>query len=99
MPGDERFARAMSRVVAALPFGLSRVVPPSLVGFALLNALTFSLDLGLLTTFHGDLRLAATGQHHHWVRDGVRAELLAQPPLQLPFARAGRCATARVRRC
>src|SRR3954451_21666800 len=55
MPGDDRFARVTARIVAVLPFGLSRVVAPSLVGFALLNALTFSIDLGLLTTFHGDL--------------------------------------------
>jgi len=45
----------MARIVAALPFGLSRVVAPSLVGFVLLNLLTFSIDIGLLTTFHGGL--------------------------------------------
>jgi putative flippase GtrA len=56
MPDGDRFAAVMARVVAVLPFGLSRIVAPNLVGFALLNALTFSLDLGLLTTLHGGLR-------------------------------------------
>src|SRR5207248_3326972 len=55
MPGEDRFARAMARIVRALPFGLSRVVAPNLVGFALLNAFTFSIDISLLTTFHGGL--------------------------------------------
>ena len=55
MPDGERFAAAMARLVAVLPFGLSRVVAPSLVGFVLLNACTFSIDIGLLTTLHGGL--------------------------------------------
>jgi len=45
----------MARIVESLPFGLNRVVAPSLVGFALLNGLTFTIDIGLLTTFHGGL--------------------------------------------
>lgn len=55
MLGEERFARAMASIVRVLPFGLNRIVAPSLVGFALLNAFTFSVDISLLTTFHGGL--------------------------------------------
>jgi putative flippase GtrA len=50
---DASFARAMTRIVAVLPFGLSRIVAPSLVGFVLINSLTFSLDISLLTICHG----------------------------------------------
>lgn len=51
----ERFTAATAAVVRHLPFGLSRVVPPSLLGFAVINGCTFALDLGLLTAFHGGL--------------------------------------------
>lgn len=51
----ERFHALMAAVVRRLPFGLSRVVPPSLLGFALINGFTFAVDLGLLTAFHGGL--------------------------------------------
>jgi putative flippase GtrA len=44
-------------VVRRLPFGLASVVAPSLIGFALINGLTFGVDLGLLTVFHGWLGL------------------------------------------
>lgn len=56
LPDGERFATAMARLVAVLPFGLSRVIAPSLAGFVLLNACTFSIDIGLLTSLHGGLR-------------------------------------------
>ena len=42
----------MAAVVRRLPFGLSRVVAPSLLGFAVINGFTFSVDLGLLTLAH-----------------------------------------------
>ncbi|RLK61683.1 GtrA family protein [Actinokineospora cianjurensis] len=45
----ERFAAVMVAVVRRLPFGLSRVVPPSLLGFAVINGFTFGVDMGLLT--------------------------------------------------
>ncbi|MBM7776222.1 putative flippase GtrA [Actinokineospora baliensis] len=45
----ERFAALMAAVVRRLPFGLSRVVPPSLLGFAVINGFTFGVDLALLT--------------------------------------------------
>lgn len=56
MTADDRFARAMAAFVRVLPFGLDRVVPPSLAGFAVLNTGTFCVDIGLLTALHGGLR-------------------------------------------
>lgn len=51
----ERFAVAMAAVVKWLPFGLSRVVPPNMLGFAVINGFTFGCDLVLLAAFHGGL--------------------------------------------
>ena len=51
-----RFTAVMAAVAARLPLGLSRAVPPRLLGFAVISSLTFSVDLGLLTGFHGGLR-------------------------------------------
>lgn len=51
-PGD-RFAAAMRAIVGRLPFGLAGRVPPSVVGFLLLNSLTFGIDLALLGTLRG----------------------------------------------
>ena len=51
----ERFTVAMAAIVRRLPFGLAGIVPPSLLGFAVINGFTFALDLGLLTTLHGGL--------------------------------------------
>lgn len=53
MTAGQRYADAMATVVARLPFGLSRVLAPTLLGFALINGSTFVLDLGLLWTLHG----------------------------------------------
>jgi putative flippase GtrA len=51
----ERFAAAMTAVVRRLPFGLDRVIAPSMLGFAIINGCTFGCDLALLTAFHGGL--------------------------------------------
>ena len=51
-----RFAAAMTAITQRLPFGLSEVVAPSLLGYLLINLCTFFLDLGLLGLFHGNLR-------------------------------------------
>ena len=51
----ERFAAVMAAVAARLPFGLARVIPPTLLGFAVINGSTFTLDLVLLTVLHGRL--------------------------------------------
>ena len=53
-----RYAAAMAAAARRLPFGLSRVVPPSLLGYLLINLCTFCLDLGILAVAHGVLRWA-----------------------------------------
>jgi putative flippase GtrA len=61
MSGENRgqwFANAMAAISGRLPFGLSAVVPPNVVGYLLINGCTFGLDLLLLTTFHGGLGVA-----------------------------------------
>jgi putative flippase GtrA len=49
------FATAMAAIARRLPFGLSGVVPPNVVGYLLISGCTFCLDLGFLTIFHGAL--------------------------------------------
>ena len=51
-----RFAAGMTAITRRLPFGLSEVVAPSLVGYLLINLCTFLVDLGLLGLFHGTFR-------------------------------------------
>lgn len=51
----EWFAAAMAAVARRLPFGLARIVPPSLLGYAIINGSTFACDLALLTALHGGL--------------------------------------------
>ncbi|UGT53702.1 GtrA family protein [Nocardia asteroides] len=53
----DRFTRWCEAVVARLPFGLDRIVPPTLLGFALINSFTFGVDLLLLTLLHDGLDL------------------------------------------
>jgi putative flippase GtrA len=53
--GAQWFADAMAATVRRLPFGLDRVVPPNLLGYAIINGSTFGIDLLLLTLFHGRL--------------------------------------------
>jgi len=45
----------MAAVARRLPFGLSEVVPPNVLGYLVINLCTFCIDLGLLTVFHGVL--------------------------------------------
>ncbi|CRK56216.1 membrane spanning protein, GtrA-family [Alloactinosynnema sp. L-07] len=45
----------MEATVRRLPFGLSRLVPPSLLGFGVINGFTFLVDLALLTVLHSGL--------------------------------------------
>ncbi len=56
MADGARFAAAMTAVTRGLPFGLSHVVAPNVVGYLLINLCTFFIDLGLLAVFHGGLR-------------------------------------------
>jgi putative flippase GtrA len=53
----QRFHALMEVVVRWLPFGLSRVVAPSFLGFALINGCTFGIDLLLLALLRGGLGL------------------------------------------
>lgn len=48
----DRFTAWCTAVIARLPFGLSRLIPPTLLGFALINGFTFGVDLLLLTVLH-----------------------------------------------
>jgi putative flippase GtrA len=57
MTREARFAAAMTAVTRVLPFGLSRVVSPSVTGYLVINLCTFFIDLLLLALFHGVLRL------------------------------------------
>ncbi|MFC5105817.1 GtrA family protein [Kibdelosporangium philippinense] len=50
-----KFNNVMAAIAARLPFGLSRIVPPSLLGFAVINSFTFGVDLLLLFLLHGVL--------------------------------------------
>jgi putative flippase GtrA len=52
-----RFATLTAAIARRLPFGLSEVVAPSLVGYLLINLCTFFLDVGLLGLFHGKVGL------------------------------------------
>ncbi|MGW4485490.1 GtrA family protein [Amycolatopsis sp. NPDC004368] len=55
VPFADRFAGFCAAVVRILPFGLSRFIAPSFLGFVLINGFTFGVDLGLLTVLHGGL--------------------------------------------
>jgi putative flippase GtrA len=46
----------MTAITRRLPFGLSEVVAPSLLGYLVINLCTFFVDLALLGLFHGSLR-------------------------------------------
>ncbi|MET9626585.1 GtrA family protein [Lentzea sp. NPDC006480] len=53
----QRFHALMEVVVRWLPFGLSRVVAPSFLGFVIINGCTFGIDLVLLMMFRSGLGL------------------------------------------
>jgi putative flippase GtrA len=46
----------MTAISRRLPFGMSEVVAPSMVGYLLINLCTFFVDLALLGLFHGHFR-------------------------------------------
>jgi putative flippase GtrA len=52
-----RYAAAMTAITRRLPFGLSRVIEPNMLGYLLINLCTFCIDLGLLGLLHGKERL------------------------------------------
>ena len=43
-----RYAAAMAAITSRLPFGLSNVIEPNMLGYLLINLFTFCIDLGLL---------------------------------------------------
>jgi len=47
----------MTAITKRLPFGLSNVIEPNMLGYLLINLFTFSIDLGLLGLLHGRERL------------------------------------------
>ena len=51
-----QFSATMAAIAARLPLGLARIVPPTLLGFAVISTGTFGSDLALLTLLHGLLR-------------------------------------------
>ena len=51
-----RYAAAMTAITRRLPFGLSTVIEPNMLGYLLINLCTFSLDLAILGVLHGSLR-------------------------------------------
>ncbi len=53
----EVFSRFCAGVVDRLPARLRRLVAPSVVGFLLIGAVTFGVDLGLIFLLHGRLHL------------------------------------------
>jgi putative flippase GtrA len=53
----ERFHRLCELAVGRLPCGLDSIVAPTFLGFAVLNSVTFAIDLVLLTALHGGLRV------------------------------------------
>jgi putative flippase GtrA len=53
----DRFHKFCEAVVSRLPFGLSSFLAPTFLGFCLINGLTFSIDLALLTSLRGGLGL------------------------------------------
>ena len=50
------YAAAMTAITRRLPFGLSEVIEPNMVGYLLINLCTFFVDLSLFAVFHGHLR-------------------------------------------
>ena len=51
------FHQGCEAVVARLPFGLNSVVAPTFLGFCLINGLTFSIDLLILTGLRSGMQL------------------------------------------
>ena len=48
----ERFHALVEGVSGRLPFGLARVVAPTVVGYVVINGSTFVLDLAILSVLH-----------------------------------------------
>ena len=92
-----RFAAVMTAITRRLPFGLSEVVAPSLVGYLLINLCTFFVDLGLLGLLPRHVAVADPGRRDAVLRDRLRAQLRAQPGAELPQPRRRRQAVPGLR--
>jgi putative flippase GtrA len=57
MANRASYAAAMTAITRRLPFGLSNVIEPNMLGYLLINLFTFCIDLGLLALLHGKERL------------------------------------------
>ncbi|OBH05717.1 MULTISPECIES: GtrA family protein [unclassified Mycobacterium] len=53
----DRFHRFCEVVVGRLPWGLGSVIAPTFLGFCIINGLTFSADLAILTALRSGLGL------------------------------------------
>ena len=51
-----QFTAIMAAITSRLPLGLSQLVSARLLGYAVISSVTFTVDLALLTAFHGGLR-------------------------------------------
>jgi putative flippase GtrA len=51
-----RYADAMTAITRRLPFGLSEVIEPNMLGYLLINLCTFFIDLSILALLHGKER-------------------------------------------
>ena len=51
-----RYAAAMTAITRRLPFGLSEVIEPNMLGYLLINLCTFFIDLSILALLHGKER-------------------------------------------
>jgi hypothetical protein len=81
------FHRFCEIVVARLPLGLNSIVPPTFLGFVVINGATFAFDLVLLTLLHGGLGIALPVAVTVGLRVRVHGELLPQPHPELPVTR------------
>ncbi len=56
-PAARWFAQFTARIYSAVPTPLRRIIPPTFIGYALINGGTFALDMLLLSLFHGSAQI------------------------------------------
>jgi putative flippase GtrA len=50
-----QFSALMTAIVSRLPFGLAEIIAPNVLGFAVINGFSFTVDLACLTGLRGAL--------------------------------------------
>ena len=65
----------MTAIVRRLPFGLARIVAPSLLGFAVISTFTFTVDLACLSALRG-----GAGWPSHTASMGLLSTATKLPP-------------------